>query len=174
MKQPNIKTYYLSLLLVLLMLASLIPIVAATTADVVITVTLANVSISDNQTSYGFGIVQPGSTSNTTTSQVAITNTSTVQTDMTISVTSANWTGGTQWIHSDTATPGVDTAGLKAGRSTVADVVVKYAATHNYIYENCPASTNYTYGFQLLAPTSTAESPATEKTITIRVSASQG
>lgn len=172
----TVKNYCLSLFLALLMVVGLaVPIVAATTADVTVTATFAFVGITDNATSYDFGVVAASSTTNMTAgvAQVAITNSSTVQTDMTISVTGATWTGGVAWTHSDTATAGADTVGMRAGKNggTVADVIVKNASP-NFIYENCPASTNFTYGLQLLAPTSGTD--GVEKTNTLRVTAAQG
>jgi hypothetical protein len=175
MKQPSVKKYLLSLLMAALLIIGLavpiLPMLGATTADVTLTATFAFVGITDNQTSYDFGVVAASSSTNTSTTQVALTNTSTVQTDMTIAVTGATWTGGTAWTHSDTATAGVDTVGLRAGRATVADVIVKNTSP-NYIYENCPASTNFTYGLQLLAPTSGTD--GVQKTNTLRVTAAQG
>src|SRR3972149_4243066 len=129
---------------------------AATTADVAVTAPPAFIAITDNVTSYDFGVVAASSTTQSNEDWVGITNTSTVQTDITIAVTSATWAGGVTWTHSDTATAGVDTAGLKSNRGGtwgVSDVIVKFNAP-NYIYENCPASTSFTYGIQLLAPTS--------------------
>ena len=89
-----------------------IPVSAATTADVTVTATPEYIAVSDNAASYDFGVVATSSTTNTSTAHVGITNSSTVQTDITISVTSATWSGGVTWTHSDTATPGADTAGL--------------------------------------------------------------
>lgn len=149
------------------------PVFAATTADVTVTATPAYVSIADNATTVDFGIVATSITSNTSTSHIAINNTSTVQTDMTISVTTANWSGGVEWTHSDTATPGADTAGLNSNNSTwgTGDVIVKYASP-NYIYENCPIGVDFTYGLSLVTPTSYTDSA--EKTITVRVTAAAG
>ena len=147
---------------------------AATTADVAVTATPAFIAITDNVTSYDFGVVAASSTTQSNEDWVGITNTSTVQTDITIAVTSATWAGGVTWTHSDTATPGVDTAGLNSNRGGtlgVSDVIVKFNAP-NYIYENCPASTSFTYGIQLLAPTSFGD--GVEKSNTVRISAAAG
>lgn len=123
--------------------------------------------------SYDFGAVVEGSTTNTTTSYFTISNNSTVQTDQTISVTTANWSGGNQWIHSDTATAGVDTAGLVSNNGTwgVGDVIIKYASP-NFIYEDCPASSNYTFGLSLVAPTEFTD--GVEKQIVVRIIAVAG
>lgn len=158
----------------LLVVGLAVPALAATDADVDVTATPAYIAISDNATSYDFGVVSASSTPSTSTSYVAITNNSTVQTDITISVTTASWAGGVTWTHSETATPGADTAGLESNRGgtwDVGDVIVKNAAP-NYIYENAPALISFNYGLQLIAPTSFSD--GVEKSITVRVSAVAG
>jgi len=157
-------------LILAMLLVGLVPIIAATTADVTVTATFAFVGISANASSYNFGVVAASSTTNTPLTLVAITNSSTVATNITISVTASTWTGGVAWTHSDTATPGADTVGLKAGKTggSVSDVIVKYASP-NAIYSNCPASTNFTYGMQLLAPTSGSD--GVQKSNTVRLTA---
>lgn len=171
----KMKKHLLSLVLSLMLVVGLAgPVMAATDADVDVTATPAYIAISDNATSYDFGVVSVSTTPSTATNFVAITNTSTVQTDITISVTTNTWAGGVGWTHSDTATPGADTAGLESNRGGVwdtGDVIVKFAAP-NFIYENCPALTNFDYGLQLIAPTSFTD--GVEKSITVRVSAAAG
>ncbi len=108
------------------------------------------------------------------TAYFGITDSSSVQTDQTISVTGATWTGGNPWTHSDTATPGDMTVGLKSNRGGtwgVGDVVVKNAAP-NYIYENNAAGNDYAFGLGLSAPTNFTD--GAEKTNTVRVSAAAG
>lgn len=167
---------YLIGILVAMMLA-LVPatgVLAATTADVTITFTPATVAIADDKTSYDFGYVNDSDTPSTTTSYVTIDNTSNIQTDITIAVTGNTWTGGNAFTHSDTATPGADTVGLKTNRGGtwgVSDIIVKYSSP-NYIYENCPANTDFSYGLKLYAQTSHSDS--VQKTNTVRVSAAAG
>ena len=169
------KKYILSIILALMvLLVPAVPAFAATTADVEVTATPAFVAIADNQTEYDFGVVATSTTPYTSENWSGITNTSTVQTDITISVTGATWSGGVTWTHSDTCTPGADTAGLKANRGGtwgVSDIIIKNAAP-NYIYENCPALTDFDYGLKLWAPTSFTD--GVEKSITVRVSAAAG
>lgn len=170
----------LSVLFILVM-ASIVPqiaqpekVFAATTDDVTVTVTPAFVGISCNPSSYDFGIVAASATPSTAEDWATIDNTSTVQTDQTISVTTNTWAGGVTWAHSDTATAGADTAGLKAnqdGTWGVGDIIIKNAAP-NYIYENCPALTDYAFGIKLWAPTSYTD--GVEKSITVRISAVAG
>ncbi len=154
------------------------PVRAATTADVTVNATPAYVGISDNVTEYGFGTVVESNNYTTVTSYVGITNTSSIQTDITIFVTTANWTSaGNPWIHSNTATAGVDTAGLvtnRGGTWGVGDIVVQstITGTPQYIYENCPAFTNFNYGLMLVAPSFFSD--GINKSIIVRVSAVSG
>jgi len=130
--------------------------------------------ISVNPTEYGFGIVTVSSTPSTTTTYFTIDNNSTIQTDQTISVTTSSWSGGSGWTHSDTATPGVDTAGLFANRGGIwgtGDIIVTYNSP-NYIYENCPIGTGYSFGLKLLAPTSFSD--GAQKQIIVRITAVAG
>ncbi len=130
--------------------------------------------ITVSPTTYDFGTVNPSATPYTTTSYFTIDNTSTMQTDQTIAVTSATWAGGVTWTHSDTATPGANTAGLlanKGGTWGVSDVIVKFNSP-NYIAENQAANTDYSFGLKLLAPTSFTD--GVQKSNTVRVSAVAG
>jgi len=136
--------------------------------------TASEPSISVSPATYSFGVVSPSSTYNTTTTYFTLTNASTVQTDQSINVTSGNWTGGVGWYHNNTCTPGVATAGLKANRGGTwgtGDVIVGYSAS-NYIYENCPASTNYQFGLSLHTPTEFTDGDI--KTIVVRITAIAG
>ena len=150
------------------------PTYAATTADVTVTATPSFIAISDNVASQDFGAVTVSTTPYTSTDYVGITNTSSIQTDITIAVTTDTWSGGVTWTHSDTATAGVDTAGLKSNRGGtwgVGDVIVKYSSP-NYIYENCPATTDFDYGIQLIVPTEFGD--GVQKSITLRIEAASG
>jgi len=168
------KKYLVSLLLALaLVIGQAIPALAATDADITVTATPAYVAIADNATDYDFGIVATSTNYTTSTDLVAITNTSTVQTDITVSVTTNTWSGGVTWAHSETATAGVDTVGLVSNNSTfgVSDVIVKFAAPNN-IYENCPAGISFSYGLKLVAPSSFGD--GVQKSVIVRVSAAPG
>lgn len=169
------RKYILSILIAFTLILTLVtPAFAATTADVTVTATPAYIAITDNQSSYDFGVVAASATPYTPEDWCLITNTSTVQTDITIAVTSDTWAGGVTWDHSDTCTIGTDTAGMKANRDGtwgVGDIIVKYASP-NYIYENCAALTDFAYGLKLWAPD--AFTDGVEKSITVRVSAAAG
>jgi len=131
-------------------------------------------SITVNPTSYDFGIIAESSTPSSATNYFTVTNTSTMQTDQTISVTTTTWSGGTTWAHNDSGSPGANAAAMKANRGGtwgVGDVVIKNASP-NYIYENCPATTNYSFGLKLLAPTSFND--GVQKQIIVRITATSG
>jgi hypothetical protein len=172
----NIKRHLVALFVVAaLLLLIALPAIAATTADVTVTATPAFISITDNATSYDFGVVAASSTTNTSVDYINIDNTSTtVQTDVTIAVT-GDWTGGGGWTHSNTATIGADTAGMYANDTTwgVGEVIVEtLAGSPNDIYTNLPASTNFSYGISLLAPSSFTD--GVQKTNTIRITSAAG
>src|SRR3990167_2088977 len=168
------KKLVLVLILTIALLLPSISVEAATTADVTVTATPQFVAIADNVTSYDFGSVAGSGVYQTNEDYIEIDNTSSVQTDQTIAVTTATWSGGVTWTHSDTATIGADTAGLKANKGGtwgVGDVIIKFTAP-NDIATNQAANTDYTYGIQLLAPSSFGD--GVEKTITVRVTAASG
>lgn len=150
---------------------------AATTADFTVTATGEYIAITDNATSYAFGTGAASSTANTSVVYIGITNTSSVQTDMTIAVT-GNWTSaGTGWTHDNTGTPGANTAAMLASQNGtwgVSDVIVEEITlgTPNNLYENCPADTNFGYGVGLHWPTSFDDGD--ENSNTVRVTAAAG
>lgn len=162
------------LLSMVLIMGTSVPALAATSADISVTATPTFIAISCDQSSYDFGTVIASTDESTATNWATIDNTSSVQTDQTISVTSATWSGGVTWTHSDTATAGADTAGLKANKGgtwDTGDIIIKNASP-NYIAEDQAANTDYKFGIKLVAPTSFTD--GTEKSITIRISAVAG
>lgn len=173
----SIKRFLLTIIAVLaLLLLWATPVLGVTDADVTVTYTVQTIAITDNATSVSFGNLNVSVSSNTSLDAVAITNGSNVQTDATIGVVNPTWTGGTAHTHSNTCTPGADTVGLMAHTGTGAwgdagDVIVK-SSSWNYIYENCPAVTNFTYGLGLYTPTSSTD--GVEKTNTVRVTVVAG
>jgi len=163
---------------ILLALFSLItfalPVSGATTADITVYATPSNIAISCNQASYNFSTVFESTNETTDTGYFGIDNTSNVQTDQTIAVTSDTWAGGVTWTHSDTAAAGADTAGLLAnagGSWGTGDVIVKYASP-DFIAENQAADTDYAFGLELVTPTSFGD--AVQKSITVQVEAAAG
>ena len=137
-------------------------------------VTVSEPAITVSPTDYNFGVVAVSSIPSTTTVYFAIDNTSTMQTDQTISVTTENWTGGQGWFHSDTATAGDNTAGILTNRGGIwgtGDVIVKYNSP-NFIYENCPPTTDYSFGLKLKVPT--IFNDGVQKSIVVRITAVAG
>lgn len=131
-------------------------------------------AITVSPTSYDFGVVATSSTPYTATNYFTIDNTSSMQTDQTISVTTNTWSGGVGWAHSDTAEAGSDQVGLKANKGGswgTGDVIVKYTSP-NYIAEDQAATTDYSFGLQLIAPTVVTD--GVEKSVTVRISAAAG
>jgi len=131
-------------------------------------------AITVSPTTYNFGVVTESSTPSTTTSYFTITNTSTMITNNTVSVTTTAWSGGVTWTHSDTATPGANTAGLKANKNGTwgtGDVVVKYTSP-NVLAASQPANTNWNFGLKLWTPTSFTD--GVQKQIVVRVTAASG
>ena len=146
---------------------------ALTTADVTVNATPAFVEISVNASSYNFGVVAASSTTNTSVAYFGITNTSSVQSDQTISTTTTTWSGTEGWLHNDSGIPGDNATAILSNNTTwgVTDVIVKNAAP-NFTRENLPASTSYSFGLGLWAPTVLYD--GSEKTVTVRISAVQG
>lgn len=159
--------------LVVLMLV-LVPsggISAATTADVTVNATPAYISIAVNNATYSFGVIATSSVTNISTTHFVINNTSTVQTDQTISVTTTTWSGGVTWAHNETCEIGEDQAGMKASTDGSTWVIVDNAGS-NYIAENQAADTDYSFGLSLHAPSSFTDGIVKE--IVVRVSAAAG
>lgn len=132
-------------------------------------------NITIDPTFYDFGTVVESTEPYTSTTYFLIDNTSGIQTDQTISVTTSTWSGGVTWTHSDMGTAGTNQAGLlanKGGTWGAGDVIVKYNTPLNYIAENQPANTDYQFGLKLIAPT--AFTDGVEKAITVRVTAAAG
>lgn len=168
----EVKGVRLVLALCLALLPAMVsqPVLAATTADITVNATGAYVEISCNQSVYDFGVVAASSTTNTSEAYFGIDNNSSVQTDQTISVTTTTWSGGLGWNHSDAGTAGDNTTAIYA-HNTSWNIIVKNGSP-NYVAENQAANTDYDFGLSLQAPTVLYD--GTEKSITVRVSATQG
>ncbi len=169
------KRRLVSILVALVMFVAFsVPAMAATTADVTVSATPNFVGIAVDIGVQNFAGVDAGVDEQTITTYFTIDNTSSVQTDQTIAVTTTTWAGGVTWAHSETATGGADTAGLKANKGGtwgVGDVIVRNG-TPLYIAENQAANTDYSFGLKLIAPTSFGD--GVQKTITVRITAVSG
>ncbi len=150
------------------------PVLASTTADVVINATGSFVSISVAPTVYDFGIGAVSAVANTTTVYFTATNTSSVATTTTIKVT-GDWTGsGTPWTASDTGAEGANTAGLWAYSPDTStwEVVIKKSAAFNNLVTAKAADTNFTFGIGLRYPTSFTDGQLNQNTVRLTMAAS--
>jgi len=167
----KMKRYLVSLVMALVLAITPATVVlGATTADVTVTATPSFISISNNQTSFDFGTVSTSTNYTTSANWSHITNNSTAPTDIEISVTTSNWTGGDEWYHSDAGYAGNLTAALKAGNLGTNNVVVKYA-TPNDLVSGLPAGQDWEWNLEFDAPTSFSDSD--EKSIVVRLTAVQ-
>lgn len=182
----GIRGFYTRVLLLLALLAVILPVgtivfaspvEAVTTANITITVTPGVIGISCNVSEspgYDFGTVLVGTTAQTDEEYFGIDNTSTVLTNHSIGVTAATWTGGaTAWTHDDSATPGADTIGVKANKGGtwgVGDIIVKTDASTD-IATNQAITTDYSFGLELLMPTSSTVNNQKTNVVQVTVSA---
>lgn len=124
---------------------------------------------------YGFGTVAVGGTANTSINYFTITNTGSVAVDVTIQGTDA--TGGDDtWTLSDTATPGENIYGLKAGLDDgddSFDVVVKKNTPYNTLVSNLAEDATQDWGLKLWMPTSLSGYDNQQMTATITLVASE-
>lgn len=142
---------------------------AATTDTVEVTATPEFISISVTPIDYDYEGVAESSTESTITTYFAVDNTSSVITDVEIYVT-GDWTGGVGWTHSDTATPGADTAGMKANKGgtwETGDVIVKKTSAYELIADDQAADTDFDFGLKLYAPTSFGDGVEKANTVTL-------
>lgn len=166
----TILSLFATLALMLLFLVPT-PVAADTYADVAVNATPAYISITVAPAGYNFGTLATSSTTNTTDDYFTMTNSSTIATNITISVTGATWTGGTAWTHAEDGVPGADTVGLNStteagGWGT--GVIVKNAAPLT-LQTNLAAITNLKFGLSIRAPTSFSD--GVEKQNTVRLTA---
>ncbi len=121
--------------------------------------------IANTPTSYGFGQIAESSTTATGLTHFTVTNNSAFS--INIAITGTSMTGGTTWTLNDTATPGSDTYGLKAGLEGGSyNIIVKNSAG-NTLVAGLASSGTQRWGLQLLAPTAFTGGGANSGTITL-------
>ena len=165
-----LRNKFIALLIIGIMLVVISPAAAfaATTADVTITATPSYIAITNTPSSYDFGVIAASATPATNTTYFTANNTGNVVSNITLLVTAANWTGGVGWIHSNTATAGVDTVGLKCGTQDDGNVTATIIKTTAMTLHNNVASYNTTkWGITMYAPTSFGD--GAQKTVTVRL-----
>ena len=168
------KKFLVSLVLMLALLAVMLgpalPVFTATAANVSINATPSYVSISNSPNNYGFGTIAVSTNTSTAINYFTITNGSSVNINIAIGCNST-WAGGVTWTHSDTGTPGANTAALYATPNTAAwNIIVKNAAQQN-LYSATATATLY-WGIRLMAPTSFGDGVLKTNTVTLTATAS--
>ncbi|MCX8126643.1 MAG: hypothetical protein N3E40_05860, partial [Dehalococcoidia bacterium] len=89
-----------------------------------------------------------------------------------ITISGTDMTGGVSWTLSDTATPGPDTYGLKAGVFGGSyTIIVRKTAPYNTLVSNLASGANRQFGLQLLTPTEFSDSVTKTATITLTATA---
>jgi len=139
----------------------------ATTANVTVNATPAYVVITNNETSYDFGVIAEGSTTSTTTSYFSISNNSTV--GITITIQSTDWDSiGTNWTYGQ---PGTDTGNFTAYSDNTAGwtIGIPYPGAAN-LYTGVPVSTNVSWGLRLNAPSTFTHGDEQSANITLTAS----
>ena len=109
-------------------------------------------NIDNSPISYGFGVISVNSTPETGLTYFTVTNNTVLPISITISA--IDFTGGNGWTLSDTATPGDDTAGLKAGlEGGNYTIIVKKTPAYNVLVSGLPKSATQKWGLKLYTPT---------------------
>jgi len=124
---------------------------------------ISNLPISNN-----YGLVEESGTYETGLTNYSVTNNSSGS--ITITIQAADFTGGNGWSLSDTATPGVDTVGLKAGiEGGDYTIIVKKTPAYNVLVSGLADSATQNWGLKLYAPTSFSD--GIEKTSVVTLTA---
>lgn len=100
----------------------------------------------------------------------SVTNNGNCPIDATIQGT--DMVGGTAWTLSDTASPGADTYGMKAGLYGGSyNVIIKKNATYNTLFTNLDVGDTQQFGIQILTATSTTDGAVKKSTVTLNYTA---
>jgi len=122
-------------------------------ADSTANFTTLKVDITNTPASWDFGTVWENSTYSTGLTAFNVTNTGDVPVN--ISISGTNMTGVGTWTLNDTATPGADTYGLKAGVvGGDYTIIVKKEPTYNNLVTNLGVGNSTQWGLELYTPTS--------------------
>jgi hypothetical protein len=133
--------------------------------------TAPSIGFTNHPTNYTFGLVEESGIYESGLTHFTITNTG----DQVIAITihGTDMIGGsTTWTLSDTATPGTDTFGLKAGLEGGAyNVTVRKTATFNTLKSSVASGATQKWGLQMLAPTSFSDSMQKTGTVILTANA---
>jgi len=119
-----------------------------------------------------FGLSRPGDIRLTDTA-FTIHNSGGTTVDVAIYVT-GDWTGATNWTHSDECMPGVNTAGLRAiveDGNGHTSIIVKKSEPYNYIATDLAPGEDCDFALELYAPTAFGD--YTQKTNGIYIEVSE-
>lgn len=146
---------------------------AAPSADVLITAKPGKLSISVAPASYTFNDVTIDSTPSTAENFFIVTNKCGVESDNTIMVVNATWTGGaTAWTHADDGNAGDDIVALLAnqdGTWGTGDVIVTTGGADLAL--DIVKKMDWKFGLKMLAPSDISD--FTDKTNTVRITAAE-
>jgi hypothetical protein len=153
---------------VMLTLVAPLSAMAATTADVVVTADPSYIAITNTPSTWSIGAVIAGTEKSTAVNYFTANNTGSITSNISIAaiLTSGNWSGGNGWIHSNTATAGADTAGMKSSIDSWSTNVT-VAATAAWLKTGLATATTQTWALAFLAPTSYSD--GVQKTMTVRL-----
>ena len=125
-------------------------------------------NIGNVPTSYDFGIVQNNDTLATGLTYFTLSNYSSYAVN--ISISADDMVGDVSWTLSDTATPGPDVYGLKAGLEGGSyNIIVKKNAPYNILVSGLNPGSSQKWGLQLVAPTSMSDGSTKSVSITLTV-----
>ena len=126
--------------------------------------------IANTPETQAYGVQEPSATANTGLTKFNVVNSSGFAIDITIQGTDA--LGGNTFTLSDTATPGADTFGMKAGLSGGSyNVTIPKSSAAGFIY-SLADSANQSWGLQLIMPTSHSDGVEKTANVTLEASAS--
>ncbi len=115
-----------------------------------------------------FGIIKPGTTYSTGLDWCSLQNVSGAPVDGYIYGT--DWIGGTSWDLSDTATPGEDIIGWKAGLDGGSyNVIIRESESFSLLFSDLADDATIEFGHQILTPTVMTDAIAKTGTYTVYI-----
>lgn len=123
--------------------------------------------ISNSPSSYAFGVLDESSSYTTGLDHFTVTNNSAYS--VTITIRGSDMTGGgVTWTLSDTATPGPDIYGLRAGvQGGSYNVTVSKNSSNTTLISNLASGNSTKWGLELLSPTSFSDGVLKSGTVTL-------
>lgn len=117
-----------------------------------------------------FGIVKPNTTHSTGLDYYSLQNKCGGGAKIDGYIHETDWIGGDTWTLSDTATPGVNTIGVKAGLEGGSyNIIVRKTEPYNLLFSDLADDATISFGRQLLTPTETTDDIQKEGITTVYV-----